>query len=189
MDATVGGVSANSYATLAEATIYQSSRTFASAWLDLDEDVQIASLLEACRTINASFVWTGIAADSVQALSWPRTNMFTRNGFPLSSLIIPQELKDAQSEYARLLTADDLTANLPQDQDQLDNVKAGPVAVKFRNAGSATLQLLDANLRLSNPEFAFLDKTTLPPYVALLLVPSWYERATILRKPFFIAHR
>jgi len=190
IDATVGGANANSYATLAEATAYQLTRTFATGWADLDTDVQEAALIEACRTINASFVWTGSAVDDIQALSWPRTGMFTRNGFALPSTIIPQELKDAQSEYARLITVDDLTSNLQQDQDQIESVKAGPVAVKFRNSISASnLQLLDANLRLSNPEFAFLDKTTIPPYVALLLVPSWYTRAAILRKPIFQVYR
>lgn len=190
IDATVGGASSNSYATLLEATAYQSTRTFATAWLDLDEDVQIASLIEACRTINATFVWTGSAADDVQVLSWPRIGMYTRNGFAISSTSIPQELKDAQSELARLLTVDDLTTNLPQDQDGLVSVKAGPVAVKFRDSTTAlSLSLLDANLRLSNPEFAFLDKTTIPPYVALLLVPSWYTRAAILRRPIFQAYR
>jgi hypothetical protein len=189
LDATVGGANSNTYATLAEADDYNSARTFSTVWSETDLDVQEASLIEAARLLDAVFRWTGSATDSIQARSWPRNGMFTRNNYPIPNNVIPQELKDAQAEYARQLVVGDLTVSLDQDSEGLAAVKAGPIEIKFKpNNPITTLALYSAQLRLQSPEFAYLSKL-IPEGVRILLVPSWYLQASILQKAFVRAMR
>jgi hypothetical protein len=102
--ATVGGASANSFVTLAEADAYLETRLNASAWNDEEEDdVKMQALCEATRELSA-IQWQGNRADSSQALSWPRSGATNPDGTSSSEQyaidVIPQRLKDATCELA-----------------------------------------------------------------------------------------
>src|SRR5678815_4418488 len=105
--ATPGAADANTYATDIEADAYNESRLHTEDWTNASDTDKEAALIDAARLLDASFKWTGTPASSVQALTWPRTGMFTRNGFPIDPTIIPLELKNAQSEFARQLVSVD----------------------------------------------------------------------------------
>lgn len=94
-----GGVTSNSYETLAEANIYFDERLpLATPWV-ASGDAAIRSLLMATRVLDAmnrphrtlrlingtnfyytSRQWTGARASATQRLAWPRVNMYDANG-------------------------------------------------------------------------------------------------------------
>ena len=69
---TVGAADANTFATLAEATLYLSARLNATAFTGASADDQNTALLEACRELSNLGVWKGRRVNTTQALSWPR---------------------------------------------------------------------------------------------------------------------
>lgn len=104
IDATVGGASANSFVTLAEAQTYMDGRLNESAWELATTDNQNRALVEATRWLSAK-QWGGLRVSSTQALAWPRywaenpDYQFGGNIY-FDSTIIPQRVKDATCELA-----------------------------------------------------------------------------------------
>jgi hypothetical protein len=168
-----GGVNSNSYETLAEANTYFDERmALATPWV-ASGDVAIRSLLMATRGLEvfansmrmlvpaqggiAAYYrtpphWTGTPATATQRLSWPRIGMFDRNGNSIASDVIPQDLKDAQSEFAGQFLATDFTLNNDVIIQGLTSVRAGSVALAFKDQ---------------------IFKQTVPDAVWSLLVPGW----------------
>lgn len=175
LDTTVGGADADSYASLTEGNDYHSARLNVDAWEAASDDEKEAALKAACSLLDASFAWTGAAVDAVQALCWPRSGMYSRNGFAISETEIPRDLKKAQSELARVLLAADRTADSESDVAGLASLSVGSVSLSFKDriSGSAEEQVA-----LRGPEFSYLSRM-IPEYVRVLLVPSWYERPTL----------
>ncbi len=171
IDATVGGIASNSYETALEAQAYFDARLPVAGWDDADsQDVLLAM---ACRTmenfaqslkllvkpgggIAAYYVisrqWTGLPASPTQKLSWPRVGMFDQNGNPIPSTVIPQQLKDAQSEFAGQLGNADRTLDNDVVVQGITAIKAGSVALNFNRQVFAQV---------------------IPDAVLNLLVPSW----------------
>lgn len=186
---TPGAADADSYATLAEANTYNASRPFTTSWSDATDPEKEAALKEAARLLDAVFRWTGAAVDAVQALAWPRSGMATRNGFAIpttGSDSIPKALKDAQSEFARRLIDADITEDNEAEKQNIESIKAGSVAIKFKNnaSNSNTVQLRDADIIRLGPDFDYLSRMV-PDAVRVLIPPSWYTRATISRGLLF----
>lgn len=71
IDATAGGASSNSFATLAEAEAYMVGRLNGSLWDAATDDNKNRALVEATRELNA-LAWEGDRVDTTQALAWPR---------------------------------------------------------------------------------------------------------------------
>lgn len=102
IDATVGGASANSFVTLAEAQAYCDSRLNESLWEAAATDSKNRALVEATREL-CTRTYVGVQATSTQALRWPR--MFAPNPddpyqYWYLTSIIPQRIKDATCELA-----------------------------------------------------------------------------------------
>lgn len=110
IDATAGGASANSYATLAEAETYFEERLHTTVWDAATGDAKKAALVWARKLIDDRIQWAGTIADTAQALRWPRSGVVNPDGVSIESTEIPQFLKDAQAELAALLIASDRTA-------------------------------------------------------------------------------
>ena len=103
IDATAGGASANSFATLAEADTYMTARLNASTWeTDASDDTKNRALVEAARELDP-MAWDGIRTASTQALSWPRSWAYDPDS-PVqdyfTTTVVPQRVKDAQCELA-----------------------------------------------------------------------------------------
>lgn len=152
IDATVGGPTANSYETLAEAQAYMDARLPIPEWDNADS--QEALLIMATRVLDAlaqpfkTFFpgsggqpayyrvrrqWTGTAATSTQKLTWPRIGMFDMNGFPIPVNVIPDELKWAETELAAQLAKGDRTLDNDALVQGLASLKAGSVAMSWKN--------------------------------------------------------
>lgn len=153
IDATVGGAAANSYELLAEATTYFDDRLpLDPPWSE--DDSGIRALLMATRGLEqfatparllipesngiapyyrVARQWTGQPATTTQRLSWPRIGMYDRNGNEIPSNVIPIELKWAESEFAGQLRKADRTLDNDVIVQGLTSVKAGSVALTFKN--------------------------------------------------------
>lgn len=116
---TPAATNANSYATVAEADTYHDSiREQADlVWSALHTEKKKRLLVQATRLIDEHFVFLGHEKDSNQALAWPRTGVL-KDGKYASGLVdtidndtIPQFVKDATAEFARILSAEDTTAD------------------------------------------------------------------------------
>ena len=173
IDATVGGASSNSYATLAEVNTYFDERlALVPPWV-ASGDTSLRAMLMATRNLEnfatsirrlvtptggipSYYVtarhWTGSPASSTQRLSWPRVGMYDANGNEIASNVIPQALKDAEAEFAGQLLKADVTLNNDVIVQGVTSVKAGSVAVTFKDQ---------------------IVKQVIPDAVLDLLVPGW----------------
>lgn len=166
---TPGAANANSYATVAEADTYHEGRLHDEAWDDVDD--KEAALIWAATLLDGWMVWTGSATfPATQALTWPRTGMLNRNGFAIGSTVIPNELKNAQSELARQLALSDLTANDDVVNKNITSLRAGSVALSFGQKDHSRDYLGVW------PDVSATIGMGLPDAVRILLVPSWYTR-------------
>jgi len=161
--ATAGASDANSYATRAEADAYHEARLHADAWTVSDGDKERA-LVMATRLLDSLVTWTGAASGETQALAWPRSGMLTRNGYGISSTIIPQALKDATAEFARQLLTEDRSLDNDVEANGLTQLKAGPVELKFKEA-VVRKALPDAVIDLL-PESWIAKSSTVIPFKA-----------------------
>jgi hypothetical protein len=117
--ATPKATNANSYATVAEADTYHDSiREQADlVWSALHTGKKERLLVQATRLIDEHFVFLGYKSDSNQALHWPRAGVVKDGKYAHSTFqnldedTIPQFIKDATAEFARILSAEDTTAD------------------------------------------------------------------------------
>ena len=179
--ATPGASNANSYETKAEADNYFANERLplTPPWDDAS-DPEVA-LIMATRVLNSMATphktlvirdaqryyltarqWTGAPASTTQKLAWPRTGMFDRNGNAIPSTVIPQELKDAQSELAGQLLGSDTTLDNTITVQGVSSVKAGSVSVAFKD-NIATYTLPDAVWALLPPSWFTDELLTLVP--------------------------
>lgn len=100
LDTTVGGASADSYATLAEYQAYGAAYGWSLSGVDATDEV---NLRNARRALDTLYVWKGQRVTSMQLLEWPRSITGYIDGFPVSTDAIPQAIKDAQCELAYLI--------------------------------------------------------------------------------------
>ena len=107
--ATPGASDANSYPTLVEADAYHDTRGHNTAWTSADDATKISHLIWATRVLEDNFIWYSDQKTEEQALHWPAFSGFYKSGYAIPDTIVPQMVKDAQSELAFLLIENDLT--------------------------------------------------------------------------------
>lgn len=152
IDATVGGANANSFETVAEANQYFADRIpLNPPWVASGEEAYLitatrllCNLAQPYKTFfpaqggapayyRVRRQWLGAAASATQRLAWPRVGMFDANGNAIASTIVPQDIKDAESEFAGQLLSEDRSLDNSVIIQGLTSVKAGSVALGFKN--------------------------------------------------------
>jgi hypothetical protein len=183
--ATPGSATANSYCTKAEADTYFNERLpIVPPWEDAETPE--AALIMACRVLDAALrpqrtyvppaaghdayyrmrrTWSGSPATTTQKLAWPRTGMKDQNGNVIDSAIIPDALKEAQSEFAGQLIKGDRTLDNDVLVQGITSLRAGPVSLSFKDSGIFAQVLPDAVYDLM-PSSWFLDEQIMPAYTA-----------------------
>lgn len=175
--ATPGAANANSFLTEAEATAYFDARLpLVPPWEDADDPT--AALVMATRILSALAQpyrylissdkppyyyrvrrqWTGLPASTTQRLPWPRTGMYDANGNAIASNVIPEALKEATAELAGQLIIADTTLDNATIVGGIKSVKAGSVAVSFKD---------------------MIEAKVLPDAVWNLMPPSWFTAELI----------
>jgi len=128
LDATVGGVSANSYVTLSEAEAYFKDRAHVAVWNALAYDARANFLITASRMLDWYSTWKGDKVSYTQSMDWPRTEVLYPDGTDYPSNIIPSEVKVAVFELALSSVETDRSAD--QDLDGLAEIRAGSLTLK-----------------------------------------------------------
>ena len=182
LDNTVGGPSANTYVSLDEFADYIDSRIPFDPPVETSGDTAARALITATRVLDSMSVarrslrlnhkggpsgrpyyivsrsWTGAPATEVQALAWPRDGMYDRLGREILNSVLPRELKEATSELAAQLQAADRTLDSDIETQGITSVKAGSVALTFKD---------------------IVENKVLPDAVVHLLPPSWFTDEVI----------
>lgn len=132
LDATPGGVSANSYATVAEADTYHESRLYVTDWTGATTPDKTAALVMATRLLDQMYEWAEWSSSTTQALQWPRNGMLDFLELSnIPSTDIPVQLKNATSEFARQLLVGDRSADDDVETKGIKSLSAGPVSLTF----------------------------------------------------------
>ena len=127
--ATPGATNANSYATLAEADTFHVERLHNAEWTAASDATKEAALLWATKLLDVNMWWDGIQTTNTQALDWPRSGVIDKEGYSVDSDEIPDQLKDAQSEFAFLLIKSDRAT--ASDPCGIRNFKSGSLSTEF----------------------------------------------------------
>lgn len=177
LDATVGGASANAYATLAEANAYYADRpplsTFGvqTTWGKAANVEKTAALLWSTKLLDRLIVWTGQVVTYTQALQWPRFGMSYRNGDAVPIDAIPADLKDATAEYAgQLLTAQTVVAGDAEAE------RLRKIATAARKHGIGSVQVNELSLTMNDS----LPASSVPEEVRQLLPREWRLSASTI---------
>ena len=135
-----GLASANSFASVAEADTYHEGVVTAhrSTWDGASNETKEESLVMASRLLDRKTSWPGSRLTGTQALSWPRDGAEC-DGHDVPSNLVPVPVKDATSELARLLIANDLTVD--QDQNQLEGIGLGKGALEIKFNGKVKARI------------------------------------------------
>jgi hypothetical protein len=148
IDPTVGGASANSYATLAEFATWAGERHPATAHEDAVDDERTRALISAARRLDVER-YKGVRVNETQALQWPRYGVekpdlaysvlsgavFTESTWYATDEI-PGRIKRAQMELAYQI----LAGNASPDDTGLEgfrNVKVGTLDITPNHARRA----------------------------------------------------
>jgi hypothetical protein len=132
IDATEGGVAANSYVTEAEADTYFQGRLNSEGYVNATQPTQEQALRTATIFLDSRVRWIGDIKDQItpQALAWPRVydiNALTPEDILVLGAAIPQDLKNAQCELALYLIDNDD----PVTSNALDSIKVGSLDIDF----------------------------------------------------------
>lgn len=129
LDATAGGTSADSYATIATADAYHANHLYGSVWVASTNNSKERSLKMATRLLDERVTWTGRKSTDAQALRWPRDSVEDNDGYSVLSTIIPTKISNATAELARHLLSADSTGEA--EGKGIANLAAGPVHITF----------------------------------------------------------
>ena len=151
---TAGSATANAYVTLAVADQYHEDRPAVSTtWASATDAQKNAAILWATTLMDSLWEWTGFSTDSLQLLLWPRQSMLKRNEWEfVLDAVIPIELQEATAEYARQLLVSDRAGDSDIETQGLTAVKAGPVALQFKQ-GVVAKPVPDAVFNLIPPSW------------------------------------
>ena len=137
IDATLGGVSANSYVTLAAADAYFETVPDSSTWTAKTTDQKNRALISATRWINVLSFYGKLCSDT-QALKWPRKD-YTVDGINLACTLIPEPIKTATYELARALANDtDAITGTTGTTGIYDEVELGELKVKYNKTSQTS---------------------------------------------------
>ena len=100
---------ATSYISTSFADDYFEIDTFTTVWGALSTAEKEGRLAWATRLLDQKVKWKGYRTTTTQALAWPRTGVYTREGEAIASDEIPTQLKEAVCEMAKFLATDDPT--------------------------------------------------------------------------------
>jgi hypothetical protein len=121
---TPGASNANSYCDSTYADAYFAARVGSDNWSSADKDV---ALIHATRVLDSTFVYTGyVDSESTQALRWPRTYVYDRDGREVSETIIPDPVKQATCELALHIS---VSGGYSAEVNDVKALRVGPIRI------------------------------------------------------------
>ncbi len=152
LDATIGGMSANTYVDASVAVVITDDRLQIANWSAADAEDRARALIMAAKRLD-QLEFEGSKVASGQALKWPRIDAFDDNGDEYASDAIPEVIQWAAVDVAIWLLnldADGEDGLAPTGLEGFDRVKVGPLEVE-PNHGHRAGALPPAVMRLLRP--------------------------------------
>ena len=132
IDATLGGASANSYVTLAEADAYFLTTPHDEHWTG-SNDHKNRGIITATRYLD-NFDYYGTRCSTTQALKWPRKD-YKVDGVEIDCTYIPQQVKNATFELAHVLLYNgEALVGTTGTQGTYEEVELGDLKVKYKDS-------------------------------------------------------
>lgn len=126
---------ANSYVSLAAADDYfVIDPNYAATWAAYTDTQKQYYLAWATRIIDQKTRWNGTRYTTTQALRWPRSGTYDRDGNSISATVIPLQLQEAVMELAKWLAVNDPTTG--PDVDTLKLLKVDVVEIEWQDGTS-----------------------------------------------------
>lgn len=99
---TPGATNANAYVSVTNASQYLEDQFLDdSVWLDASDEQKQKAILQATRLLDRLIEWRGYVVNYTQALMWPRSGLYYRNGDYVPHDVIPVDVRDATAAFAR----------------------------------------------------------------------------------------
>lgn len=143
----VGLANATSYVSVAEANDYYTiNPNFAATWTALTNTSKEHLLAWATRVLDQKTEWKGcLSVPATQALRWPRTYVYDRDGRMIAPNKIPPQLKEAVFEFAKYLHENDPTVG--QDIEFLKSMRVDVIELEWQdNAGQSVFPSIIGNI-------------------------------------------
>ena len=155
---TPGATNANSFCSVSESDSYHDTILNAEVWTNATTANKERSLIMSTRLLSDLVVWKGIVSSETQALPWPRRGVLTQIsasgggvflhqqtiniyggllnplGVELPYDAIPQFLKNATAELARLLLTSDRIDE--QDSGNISSIEIPGLTIGYLGSGS-----------------------------------------------------
>ena len=129
LDATIGGASANSYITVADADLYFTDRYSSDEWDALGDEVKAKLLVTASLQLDWRVDWIGVKQTVEQAMEWPRVDVACME--PLYGTVeapaLPPILSKAVCELAVYL----VEYGDPSALNDLDAIRLSRLSIDF----------------------------------------------------------
>jgi hypothetical protein len=108
---TISGTTFEIYGLATDANDYFKAHSDAASWTAASTTVKNQALVTAARSFDRQR-WAGVATDLVtpQPLAWPRTGLTDREGQPVPSGAIPQDVLEGNWEWALAVVMDGAVA-------------------------------------------------------------------------------
>lgn len=134
IDATVGGVNANSYVDVGTADTFFDNRINAGAWNNVvDTDDKARALIMATDRIDQE-KYRGARASSTQRLNFPRSGISYDDGAPVPTTTVPRQVCNATMELALAILAGGTTDIFAATGlEPFKSIKAGSVDLTMRD--------------------------------------------------------
>jgi len=128
---------ANAYCSLEEAEALMQGHPFSTRWDAATADMRRRALVLATRLLDDSMTWDGDPTTYEQKLQWPRMGCVTRTGDELADDSIPEAVREATVELARLVLVSDRSLDNEAQAAGLTSLSAAGISMSFKaNAGS-----------------------------------------------------
>lgn len=143
LDVTIGGASADSYGTIAEADAWHTAMG-RSSWVAGDITLKEAAMRRGAVWLDGlySALWPGTRVNGrAQARDWPRINAYDIDGVLIDDTTIPTEIQKAQFEAA--LVEFSAPGSLSPQVSQTSIVKAekvGPISREYAVSDNQSLR-------------------------------------------------
>ena len=146
LDATVGGASANSYLSIADATARADMLVHSENWDAADMTTRGTALQLATKLLDLLIVWSGIPTTEEQALAWPRMDVKDplRPSMDIPANAIPGPVLDATLAYARELLAMDVIGSSDVKGGAVKSLKIDGLTLGYTEGVSSAKSLPDS---------------------------------------------
>jgi hypothetical protein len=135
IDASIGGLSSDSYSSVASADAYHADHLYAADWTGATTSNKEKALKMSTRILDERVDWIGVKNTNSQALRFPRAGATDPDGYAVETTEIPTALINATAEFARHLIGSDLTLNA--DGKGVGSVTVGSINVDFDKSDTA----------------------------------------------------